>query len=169
MKINSLFTFIVLIFLLFSIATPSGVPGQSRGQAVERRGWGYFFVGVGGTSENSIAFINAGGGAEGLFYKGFGIGAEIGSITPVNNGGGTIGLASVNVIGHFNRSGKVDPFVTGGASLAFRSGWAGGGNFGGGVHWWVKNRLGLRFEFRDHIFSTDAGHFYIFRMGVSFR
>ena len=43
--------FPAVIFLLVSITTASGVPGQSRDQAVERRGWGYFFVGGGGTSE----------------------------------------------------------------------------------------------------------------------
>ena len=161
--------FSAVVFLLVSIATSSGVPGQSREQAVERRAWGYFFFGVGSTSENSNAFINAGGGGEGLLYKGFGVGAEIGGLTPINNGNETIGLASVNVTGHFNRTGKVDPFVTGGASLAFRNGSSGGGNFGGGVHWWVKNRLGLRFEFRDHVFSSDSPHFYVFRTGVSFR
>jgi hypothetical protein len=161
--------FSAVIFLLFSITTASGVLGQSRDQAVERRGWGYFFVGGGGTSEGGTPFIHVGGGGEGLLYKGFGVGGEIGTITPVSNSRETLGLASVNLTGHFNRSGKVQPFVTGGASLLFREGAAGGGNFGGGVQWWVKSRLGLRFEFRDHIFSSDSPHLYVFRTGVSFR
>jgi hypothetical protein len=158
-----------VIFLLFSIAATNAVWGQSRDQAFDRRVWGYFFVGGGGTSEGGTAFLHVGGGGEGLLYKGFGVGGEIGSVTAVSNSSDTVGLTSVNLTGHFNRSGKVDPFVTGGASMAFRNGSAGGGNFGGGVQWWAKNHMGLRFEFRDYVFSSDTPHFYSFRVGISFR
>ena len=66
--------FSAVIFLLFSITTASGVLGQSRDQAFDRRVWGYFFVGGGGTSEGGTTFIHVGGGGEGLLYKGFGVG-----------------------------------------------------------------------------------------------
>jgi hypothetical protein len=155
----------VVVLLLFSFTLSISAPGQSR----ERRGWGYVFFGAGGTAAGSEAFIHTGGGGEGLLYKGFGVGAEIGAFTPVTSGGKSLGLASLNLAGHFNRSGRLDPFVTGGASLAFRNGSAGGGNFGGGVQWWFKNRAALRLEFRDHIFSSDTPHFYSFRVGLSFR
>ncbi|GEM_PF-808663 len=162
---------IFLLFFVFALSNLTNeVMGQSRDQSNSRRAWGYVFAGVGNTSGGNDTFINFGGGGEGLLYKGFGAGGEIGALTFTNGGNPeSVGLASANFIGHFNRKGKVDPFITGGASLVFRSGAAGGGNIGGGVHWWVKNRLGVRFEFRDHIFSSDTPHFYVFRVGLSFR
>ena len=39
---------------------------------------------------------------------------------------------------------------------------AGGGNFGGGIQYWPKDRIGLRFEVRDHIFSSDSPHIFTF-------
>ncbi|MFY9611688.1 MAG: hypothetical protein WAU45_24130 [Blastocatellia bacterium] len=137
----------------------------------EPRAWGYGFGAVGGTS-SSVATLHVGGGGEGLVYKSLGLGAEVGYLSPFEDLGDGIGILSTNVAYHFVRprsNQKLVPFVTGGFSLAFRSGASGGGNFGGGVQYWVRPRLGLRFEFRDHIFSSDTPHLYGFRVGLSFR
>jgi hypothetical protein len=83
--------------------------------------------------------------------------------------GDGLGLASVNLSYHFNNSRKLAPFVTGGGSLAFRGGAAGGGNIGGGVHYWMRDNLGLRLEVRDFIFSSDSPNTVVFRVGLSFR
>jgi len=80
------------------------------------------------------------------------------------------GLLSANLSYHFNQSRRLVPFVTGGATLGFRSGaTAGGGNFGGGVHYWFSERAALRLEFRDHIISSDTSQIVGFRVGLAFR
>lgn len=157
----------LLMVTLVAILVPIGAFAQST---KEHRGWGYGFAGVGGTSgSNSDVLFNIGGGGEGLIYRGLGAGAEIGYLSSAGSFGDGIGLASANLAYHFNRSSRVVPFVTGGASLAFRSGTAGGGNFGGGIQYWPKEHFGLRFEFRDHVFSSDSPHLFTFRVGVAFR
>ena len=134
----------------------------------ERRGWGYVFGGAGAASggfTNGIYSFGAGG--EGLVHKGFGLGAEIGYVA-FDRGNG-FGLFSADTSYHFNRTSKLVPFVTGGYSAGVRSGASHGGNFGGGVHYWMKDHVGLRFEFRDHVFSSDSPHLFQFRVGLSFR
>jgi hypothetical protein len=138
-----------------------------------RRGWGYVFAGAGAvTDDGAVPLIHLGGGGEGLIHKGFGVGAEIGYLAAVEESSEGAGLFSANVAYHFNGddpSRKVSPFVTGGYSVVFRDFASHGGNFGGGVQWWVRDRVALRFEFRDHIFSSDSPHVVMFRFGVSFR
>jgi hypothetical protein len=45
----------------------------------------------------------------------------------------------------------VTPFLTGGYTLWFRHGAVSAVNVGGGVHYWLRDGLGLRAEFRDHV------------------
>lgn len=136
----------------------------------ERRGWGYVFGGAGASSGDfSTGFFQVGTGGEGLVANGFGLGAEIGYLAPFRSGGNGIGLFSGDASYHFNRSSKLVPFVTGGYSAAFRSGASHGGNLGGGVHYWMKEHVGLRFEVRDHVFSSDSPHLFQFRVGLTFR
>lgn len=136
----------------------------------DRRAWGYVFGGVGGNSGGgSTPSFSVGAGGEGLVYKGLGLGAEIGYLAPFQASGDGIGLFSANGSYHFRKpKSKLVPFVTGGYSAAFRSFASSGGNFGGGVQYWIKDHLGLRFEFRDHVFSSDSPHFFQFRVGLSF-
>jgi hypothetical protein len=147
------------------------VQGMALAQSSsERRGWGYAFGGAGASSGDfSTGYFQFGGGGEGLVGKGFGMGAEIGYLAPFRSGGNGIGLFSAGPSYHFNRASKLVPFVTGGYSAAFRSGASHGGYFGGGVHYWMKEHVGLRFEVRDHVFSSDSPQLFQFRVGVSFR
>jgi hypothetical protein len=147
------------------------IQGLAFGQSSnERKGWGYVFGGVGGRDGgNSNVLLNFGGGGEGIVAKGLGVGGELGYLTNAGSAGNGFGLASANLSYHFNRSQKLVPFVTGGASVAFRSGAIGGGNIGGGVQYWVRDNVGLRFEVRDFIFSSDSPNTYVFRVGLSFR
>ena len=147
------------------------VQGMAFAQATTgRRAWGYAIGGAGASSGDfSTGFFQFGGGGEGLAYKGLGLGAEIGYLAPFRAAGDGVGLFSGDVSYHFNRTAKLVPFVTGGYSAAFRSGASHGGNFGGGVHYWMKEHVGLRFEFRDHVFSSDSPHLFQFRVGLSFR
>lgn len=157
--------------LMFIILLP--VLALAQSQSNSRRGWGYFVAGAGATAGNgtSDGTFQIAGGGEGLLYKGFGMGAEVGYLAPFQGAGDGFGILSVNPSYHFrgSGSGRLVPFVTGGFSLGFRNGAAGGGNFGGGVQYWMKDHVGLRLEFRDHIFSSDTPHFYQFRVGLSFR
>ncbi len=64
------------------------------------------------------------------------------------------------------------PFVTSGYTPMFRSGTTNGFNFGGGVNYWFREWTRLRLEFRDHVsinLGDTTGHFYEFRVGLSFR
>jgi hypothetical protein len=158
----------VMVMILLSLV-PAAALAQNAG---DRRAWGYVFGGAGGNSGgSSTPSFQVGAGGEGLVYKGLGLGAEIGYLAPFRSGGDGIGIFSPDVSYHFKSSkSKLVPFVTGGYSLAFRSGVnSSGGNFGGGVQYWMKDHLGLRLESRDHVFSSDSPHFYQFRVGLSFR
>lgn len=139
-----------------------------------RRGWGYVFAGPGVTTGfDSGTTLNVGGGGEALLLGGFGVGGEAGYLADANRFGNGVGLASANLSYHFKGSDsgrKVVPFVTGGASLGFRDGVnAGGGNFGGGAHYWFKERMAARFEVRTHVFSSDSPFNIGFRVGLSFK
>jgi hypothetical protein len=61
------------------------------------------------------------------------------------------------------------PFASSGYTLLFRSGAVNGVNFGCRVDYWLRERLGLRLEFRDQVGIELEGHFYGLRIGLSFR
>jgi hypothetical protein len=145
----------------------------------ERKGYGYVFAAplVGPNGEH--VSLHTGIGGEGIFFKGLGIGGEIGFVGP-----GVFGesgfLVSVNPSYHFlnvSKSKRVVPFVTGGVTLfggchASLGGCNGlGGNFGGGLTYWFKDSVGMRFEARDHIplLFASADHFPSLRVGLTFR
>jgi hypothetical protein len=157
--------------LIMAIAILILGQGLAMGQTSdERKGWGYVFGGIGGREGiGSNAVINVGGGGEGILGKGFGVGGEVGYLTDTRSTSNGIGLASANLSYHFNRAQKLVPFVTGGGSVAFRGGAVGGGNIGGGVHYWMRDNIGLRLEVRDFIFSSDSPNTVVFRVGLSFR
>ena len=157
--------------LIAAIVFLAGIQGLAFGQTTDTpKGFGYVFGGVGGNgNSNSDVLVTFGGGGEGLVYKGLGIGGEVGYLSTGRSLDNGIGLGSANISYHFNRSAKLQPFVTGGGSLAFRGFSAGGGNVGGGVQYWMNRHLGLRFEGRSYIFSSDSPHTLVFRVGLSFR
>ncbi len=106
---------------------------------------GYVFFAPGGVTSGSQTSmtLHVGGGGEGILGKGVGVGAEIGAIAPKEAFSCAVGAFSPNAYYHFiHGSGrKLDPFVTGGYTLLFRSGSANLYNFGGGVNYWVGERL----------------------------
>jgi hypothetical protein len=121
-------------------------------------------------------FVHVGGGGEGRITDRFALGGEVGVLKPVTNPYAiTTGLVTVTPAWHFiprSSKSKFDPFVDGGLSLLFGGGGAGGGlHYGGGVNYWLKRRVGLRFEFRHHIWSPESGeavHMVGFRVGIVF-
>lgn len=158
-KITLAFT---LLFLL-----PAIVAAQT---AETRRGWGYGFFGVGGTTTSDSVILQGGGGGEGLIYKGVGVGAEAAAFGNIGGSGG--GMVSVNGGYHFQSSRspqKLVPFVTAGYTFLAPSDETNLFNFGGGVNYWAGERVGLRVEFRDHVFPQSGNHLFGVRVGVTFR
>jgi hypothetical protein len=160
---------IALFIVLMPVLSYAQAPLQN-----ERASYGYAFTGLLVTSNGGEPGLHAGIGGEGIIHKGLGVGGEIGYLRPVGFGPeGGLGLLSVNSSYHFmnvSKSGRLVPFATGGFSLFFSSGSAIGGNFGGGITYWLKDRIGVRFEVRDHIPAySGAGHFPSFRAALTFR
>jgi hypothetical protein len=121
-------------------------------------------------------FIHVGGGGEARLTNRFGLGGELGVLKPVTNQYAiTTGLASVTPAYHFFARGSnrtFDPFVNGGFSVLFGSGAGAAIHYGGGLNYWVRRRIGLRLEFRHHVWSPEAGeaiHLVGFRIGLAFR
>jgi hypothetical protein len=135
---------------------------------------GYVFFAPGGltSSGHTGMTIHAGGGADVILGKGLGLGAEIGALGPREDLSAAVGMFSPNASFHFIREKgrKADPFVTGGYTLMFRSGTANLFNFGAGANYWFRDHLGLRVEFRDHVYTRYATlHYWGLRVGLSFR
>lgn len=142
-------------------------------------GWGqvpksqaYVFQGF-GTSlfDYDAAMAHTGVGGEGVFFKGLGAGADIGAAYPLRYPQGVVGQLNVSGYYHFTagrKDTKWDPFVVAGYTMFFRSGVAHAAHYGGGVTYWMKERVGLRAEFRNHQLRYDGAHFGEFRIGVSF-
>jgi len=97
---------------------------------------GYVFAAPGGVTSGRFndTTLHVGGGA------------EIGGIGLWRNLSGGFGLASIYGSYHFRQGARVDPFVTGGYSVAFRGGHLNLGTFGGGANFWLRDRFGLAFR-----------------------
>jgi hypothetical protein len=111
-----------------------------------------------------------GGGYDYVFWRGIGIAGDVGWLWSGDRIGSGLGVGSLNGSYHFPTRQKLDPFVTAGYGLLFRSGTVNMANFGGGANWWFHDSLGLRLEVRDHSdFGSRSQHFISFRLGLSFR
>lgn len=139
----------------------------------ESRALGYVFFAPGVSSPGGTGLAHIGGGGEGLVHRGLGVGAELSYVTPWRAFGDSIGAFSPSASYHFHPrpgEGNITPFVTGGYTLLFRSGTANALNAGGGVTYWFRERMGLRFEVRDHIWPNGGtAHLVGFRVGLAFR
>ena len=162
LKITRALTTGVLLFLV--ILMPSTTPAQTA----PRTGV-YTFGGVGGVSpDDAYTFwtgttVRAGVGVDRLLSGGFGIlgemeflfrpGSPVGDSDPVK-------LISLNPVYHFGM-GPFRPFVTGGLTVPF------GSNVGGGVNYWIQDRVAVHVEFRDHLLLFGPTlHSYGLRLGL---
>ncbi|MGA2260009.1 MAG: hypothetical protein ABSH28_01085 [Acidobacteriota bacterium] len=135
----------------------------------------YIFAAPGGLSQagDTKSDYHVGGGIERLLNHGIGATAEVEGIIP---GRGkvrdTVGMVSIDGCYHFLREQKLNPVISGGYSLLFRATTTNLLNFGGGVHYWFEDNLGLLLEFRDHI-GNPSGlarvHYWEIRLGITFR
>lgn len=128
-----------------------------------QRGYGYGFAGV-ATNGSGRTSALGGAGGEVRLYKGLGVGAEAAV-------GDDFGMFSANGSYHFTKSGsqKLVPFVTGGYTLLGPSDSTNLVNYGAGLNYWASDRVGLRFEVRDHVFIQGSNHIVGLRVGVTFR
>jgi hypothetical protein len=135
---------------------------------------GYVFLAPGGVTccHNTTMTLQFGAGGEAVLWKGVGLGAEVGALGARQGFSDSVmGVFSPNGYYHFKhaKDTKVDPFVTAGYTLLFRSGHANLANFGGGLTYWF-NRLGARLEVRDQLNTTGTiTHFWGVRFGLAFR
>jgi hypothetical protein len=163
-------TFAMLIMLLVSFPSAAQMPS----------GYVYAFGGPVIVPKSAFTrwngnFIHVGGGGEGRITSRFALGGEIGVLKPITNRYAvTTFLGSVTPAFHFiskNSKHKFDPFVDGGVSLLAGRGAGVAIHYGGGTNYWLTRRVGLRFEFRHHIWSPESGeavHLVGFRVGIIF-
>ena len=144
-----------------------------HGQEIQPAAQGYIFAGPGAAvyRGESGSVYSFGGGGEIFVRKGFTVGGELGYMAPSSAFASGFGVLSANPAYHFvtKKESKLVPFVTGGYSLGFRSAHINMANFGGGVTWWVGQRHGIRFEFRDHYAWASETHYPSFRVAWAFR
>jgi hypothetical protein len=144
---------------------------------------GYVYAGPGGisTAGETGKVLYGGLGGEGIVGSGIGLGAEGGAIRQVSAGWhGLLALVSTNFYYHFvHTQDRSDPFVTIGYTSLFRGahheagldpGQANAVNFGGGLNYWFRPRLGLKLEFRDHLQLKRGPNasYWSFRLGLTF-
>ena len=134
------------------------------------RSHGYVFGGIVGGSFNATPHVQLGVGVDKVWSKGFGIGTEGGYVGSGRRGSDG-GFWSFNLTQQFHRaSSRIVPFATGGISVIYD---AGGFNFGGGVLYPFRERLGLRLEFREHLVQSsccdEVNALASFRIGLTFR
>jgi hypothetical protein len=139
---------------------------------------GYGIAGPAGYSGffgSSLESVHAAGGGEVLAGGRLGGGGEFGLL---GNPSGGLFIASANAVFHvvpvqptpLRR--RLSPYVSGGYTRLF----SGEGSFnawnaGIGADVWLKPRVGLRAEFRDHVRPDSRGgvHYWSVRAGVVFR
>ena len=157
--------------VVLGVLLMQGLGMAQNAPSEERKGAGYAFVTPGVQVDGGYGLFGFGGGGEGLLKAGFGISADIGYVYYTEGGfKDGFGLFSPGVIYQFQRTRKVVPFVSGGYSLAFRGESTSLVYVGGGFNYWMKDRLGLRFEVRDLVPLPDVRNNLLqFRIGLLFR
>ena len=153
------------------------------------KGHGYVFGGAGGQTYGG-AGVHVGFGGEAFFNRFVGVGGEVGYVGGSGRSASDAFVLSPNFVARFlakDSKNKVEPFVTAGYSLFYHGETEylfglspspfrvhrieNGVNFGAGTNWWLRERMGLRFEFRDYILirSYESIHFAGAHIGLTFR
>jgi len=140
---------------------------------------GYLFAGPLTTAGSIYTYwggnyVNLGGGGEAALGRSFTLGGEVaGLISTRERFARNAAVLTVGPACHFvSRSArKLDPFVAGGFSLLVSRGVQPALAIGAGANYWFQERLGLRLEFRDHIWASEGAtiQFYGARFGLAFR
>lgn len=118
---------------------------------------------------DSLAIFQAGGGGEARLGA-LGLGADLGYAAPWEEFSDSVGTLSLNgtyYVKGTNRGRRTQPFATGGYTLLFKDATVNGVNFGAGVDRWMTDRVGMRFEFRDHIMMQEGESFHLWGPRIS--
>ena len=122
-----------------------------------------------------MPMLHAAGGGEFLVGGRVGAGGEFGLMANANGGAF---VTSANGVFHFTPSvatpirSRISPFASGGYSrITSGEGGFDAFNLGAGADIWMKPRVGMRLEFRDHFRPDTRGgvQYWAFRFGVVFR
>jgi hypothetical protein len=160
--------------LLFALVLTAVLAAQDS----PRRSHGYAFAGPVIVPSSPFTrwdgtFVHVGAGGDAALGRHIGLGGEIGLLAPTSNQFAiTTGVLTGGVSYHLSGAGqRIDPFVSAGAGALVSSGGAGILYGGGGVNYWLKERLGLRLEFRYHHWPHSDGpvRFLGFRAALAFR
>ncbi len=157
------------------VALAGGI-GAVRPAAAQVIGYGIAGpAGYSGFFGGAFESVHAAGGGEILAGGRVGGGGEFGVLA---NPSGGLFLTSANAVFHFTPSrptpirSRISPYVSGGYTrLSSGEGGYNGWNAGIGADVWLKPRVGLRLEFRDHVRPDSRGgvHYWSVRAGVAFR
>ena len=158
----------ILVTLLLLVAGSGLASAQDTPAA---RGQGWLLSGIGSAiRQGASPFVQLNAGGEVRLPYGLGLGSEVGYLTAARDLGNGVGQFTAGGFYHFPTSRKVIPFVSAGYAALTNDGTVNGMYFGGGADYWFHDRLGLRFEIRDHVITSHSPlHLVGFRIGLSFR
>ncbi len=162
--------FLMILSLAATLAASALAQPSDAYNAVGTIGFGF-----GGRADHGADFgklMSFAGAGEGYVWKGLALGGDGQLVWPRDDSESYFGLLSIGPSYHFdNRENprRVVPFVTGGYGLAFREGSLSLYQMGGGVTWWPKARVGLRFEYRYFDNTRDEFQMNQLRFSVAFR
>jgi hypothetical protein len=161
------------------VSTLAVVAGAITAHPAGAQVLGYGIAGPAGYSgffgSSSMPMLHAAGGGEFLAGGRVGAGGEFGLLA--NTDGGVF-VTSANGVFHFKPSvatpirSRISPFASGGYTrMTSGEGAFDAWNLGAGADVWLKPRVGVRLEFRDHIRPDGRGgvQYWAFRAGVVFR
>jgi hypothetical protein len=140
-------------------------PMEARAQ----RSHGYLFIAPGKETGYS-GFYHLGVGGDWVLPAGLGLGGDVGYLGGREPGSG-FGVFSGSVSYHIPvQNPKLDPFgLVGATAVSNFTSSSGMLHWGGGANYWFLNRLGFRFEIRDHVWNLEDRHLVEFRFGISLR
>lgn len=151
----------IILGLFFVLTWSKAASAQQPGRYVFGVG-GPVFVPESAFSRWNGTLVYLGGGVESRIGNNFAMGGERRALSKITSGGGyTAGMAAATPAFHFmakDSPSKFDPFINGGVSVMFNTGSVSlpMALFGGGLNYSVSPRLGMRFEYRDHVWSPEA-------------
>lgn len=147
----------IILGLFFLLTCSEAASAQQFGRYVFG-GAGPVYASSSGFSRWNGTFIYAGGGIDARLSNKFAIGGEGGILS---KSGYTAGMAAFTPAVHFlakDSKSRIDPFINGGISVLFNTGSVSTpmAHFGGGLNYSMSPRLGMRFEYRHHLWSPES-------------
>ena len=159
-----------IFFRLLLVATVFLIVAVETAPAQRTHAYVFAAPGAARASGDSTGFLHAGGGFELALPLRVGVGGELGFVGSFSSLTKPDRVASVSGYRHFATPGRLDPYLVGGYSALIHHDTANGFHFGLGANLPLLGRLGLKFEFRGHVFSENAltSHLWQGRFALTF-